>query len=77
VPARRKSLRAGVRGRKPREPPCLTRSARALGRTGALIAISSLIHAARAARFDGFFVGTAIPYAALGGPAGQGNYWIQ
>jgi len=31
---------------------------------GALIAISIFIHAARAARFDCFFAGTATPYSA-------------
>jgi len=55
----------GDRGRKPGEAPRLSRLARTPGLIGALIAISIFIHAARAARFDGFLARTATPYAAL------------
>jgi hypothetical protein len=69
MPARRKA---------PGRLGCLTRTA---ALTGALIAISSFIHAARAARFEGFFFGTAPPYASHMArkryrPSHR-NYWIQ
>ena len=65
MPVRRKALRAGNRGRKPGEPPRLSRLTRTAALTGALIAISIFIRAAAAARFDGFLACTATPYASL------------
>jgi hypothetical protein len=59
--ARREALRDGDRGRKPCEPLRLTRLALIPALTGALIAISMFIRAARAARFDSLLARTATP----------------